>query len=539
MILLNGHSLEPARRVPLSAMSLQLSERESTATMTPEDMDGITIGSWLRDDTEPGKDIVWRVKSISRNPATKQAKVSLEHAVSLLKDRILFGEIKPATITGDAKATGCTARQAISYILGKQSDWVLGECEFTDSNPYKFDGDNLFDALEQVSDTLADCRWEYDMTMYPFRISFRKKSGEIGTVMRPARNISAMTKTVDRGGMYTRFYPIGKNDLELPEQFIEKNTDLYGVISKVETDESIETAEGLRKWARERLKKHAEPQVTIDVDGLELADATGESLDRMRLGRKCRIPLSEYGSEITEEITGLNYPDKVRQPESVKVTLANNRKDITKILADAMKKGGRGGRGAAKQQKEDLAWFEDTNEHVAMCAKGIVGVDAKGNPNWIRLTRLVADGNGLDSSVQSVQNGLVIAESRITQTENRISAEVRARSEQGEQLESRIDMTEKELTLTVKKDSVISAIRMSPEEVKIQARRVNLEGYVTVSELNATKAQISNLESGVTQASYLRAATLKAGSMIFGTAVLRRGYLTVDGTTFKVVMWDG
>ena len=64
MFLLNGHSLTPVRGVPAEALSLTLKERDSTASITPVDMTGIQIGSWLQDDTEPGKGIVWRVKSI-------------------------------------------------------------------------------------------------------------------------------------------------------------------------------------------------------------------------------------------------------------------------------------------------------------------------------------------------------------------------------------------------------------------------------------------------------------------------------------------
>ena len=35
MILLDGHSLTPAKKVTAVAMSLQLKERDSTATITP------------------------------------------------------------------------------------------------------------------------------------------------------------------------------------------------------------------------------------------------------------------------------------------------------------------------------------------------------------------------------------------------------------------------------------------------------------------------------------------------------------------------
>ena len=510
MMLLTGQSLTPERRVPLESMSLQLNERESTAVMVPADADGISVGAWLKDDTEPGKGIVWRVKSISNSLGARTVKISLEHAVSLLKDRILFGEITPATITGNKNAQTCTALQAVNYILGQQSDWVLGTFGFGNvTNAYKFDGDNLFDALEQVSDTLEDCVWEYDMGAYPFTISLKKKSSAVGTVMRAGRNITAITKSIDRGGMITRFYPIGKDDLELPEKFIEKNTALYGVSAKVETDESIDTAEGLRKWAQEKLRKHAEPQVVIDVDGLELAEATGQALDKMRLGMKCLIPVSGFGAEIMETITQISYQDKIRQPKSVKITLANQRKDITKILADAMKKGGKGGRGAAKKQKEDNAWFEDTNEHVAMCAKGIVGVDAKGEPNWVRLTQLTVNGDGLDSSVQSVQNGLVIAESRITQNEKEIKLEVSTRTKENKEMSSRIRQTESEISLTVKKDGVISAINQTAEQITIQAKHINLSGYVTMSEFKAETAKIDNLMTGKATATLIKSGSIQ------------------------------
>ena len=64
MILLSGHSLTPARKVPLESMSLNIQERDTTATITPADMTGIQIKSWMKDDTAPGKGYVYRVRSI-------------------------------------------------------------------------------------------------------------------------------------------------------------------------------------------------------------------------------------------------------------------------------------------------------------------------------------------------------------------------------------------------------------------------------------------------------------------------------------------
>ena len=402
MILLSGQSLTAARVVPAVSMSVQLKERESTATLTPADMEGISVGSWLKDDREPGAGIVWRVRSIAQAFHTNTPTVQLEHAISVLKDKILFGEVKPSTITGNAGATTCTARQAIEYILGQQSDWTLGTFGYGDvSNPYKFDGDSLFEALETVTNSLEDAWWTYDMSVYPFLLNITQHSADVDSEMRAGRNMRTISRTIDKSGMFTRFYPIGKDDLHIDSSYVEKNTDLYGVISKVETDQSLDTKAELSAWANEQLNKHAQPNVTIAVEGLELSRETGETLDQLTIGRVCRCPLPEYETTIQERINQIDYADKISRPDDVKVTMANSRNDVTKIIADALRRSGRSGRTSSRQQKEDHAWFEDTNEHVSMTAIGIIGVDAQGNPNWTRMSEFIADGEGLHAKVET------------------------------------------------------------------------------------------------------------------------------------------
>ena len=471
MILLSGHSLTHARRVPLEALSLSLKERESTATMVPASMTGIGVSSWFQDDTEPGRGIVWRVKSIGEAYATNTPTIQLEHVINTLRDRIMFGEITAATITGNSKATTCTAEQAVRYILSYQADWVLGSFGYSVSNPYKFDGDSLFDALETVTASLSNACWTYDMSAYPFRLNIVNKDSTVGSELRAGRNLKTITKTIDKSSMYTRFYPIGKDDLHISGNYVERNANVYGVIEKVETDASIDSESELRRWANERLDVHAEPNVTIDVEGYELANATGESLDRMVLGRACRVPLPEYGTTIQERIVTLTYQDKVHQPDVFKATLANNREDITKIIADNMKSGGKGGRTSTKQSKEDHAWFEDTNDHVAMCAIGIIGTDAQGNPNWTRLSRLEVNENGIYGEVKSVQGELVIAETRIDMNEYAINLEAkRAQTAEGD-LSGR---------LTVQADKIEAEVsRASEAEGKLSGRITVEAGKIT------------------------------------------------------------
>lgn len=433
MIILSGHSLTALKKVDLEKQTLSLKERDSTSMIQPADMSDITINSWFQDERSPGAGIVWRVRNLQQMYDQKAAQVQLEHVIMVLKDSIMFGEVTPATITGNDGATTCTARQAITYILNQQSDWILYTLDASYenvSNNYKFNGDSLYDALDNVTKTLSDAWWTYDMSVYPFRLNITPRPSGVTCEMRPSRNLRTVSRTIDRTNMFTRFYPIGYDDLHISGNYVSQNENLYGVVSKVEVDTSRTTTAELTAWANERLSRHSEPTITIVADGLELAAATGESLDALTLGRICRVYVDEFGTTIQERITELSYSDKVNQPESVRVTMSNHRDDVMQFLADEIKNGagpsgngrsGGGGRGGAVQQREDHAWFEDTDEHVAMVAEGIVGTDAQGNPNWVRLSQLIVDGAGIHGDVTSLLDGELYHQANIEMNESKIS----------------------------------------------------------------------------------------------------------------------
>lgn len=353
MIWLQRYGLTPIRKVPLESHQLNLTERDSSATIVPVDMTGIGIGDWMLDDDGPGSGAVWRIKSITQNYATQTPRVQLEHIINTLRDRLLFTERGPAEITGNPSATTCTAKQAIEYVLLRQNEWTLGQFDYNNvSGAYKFNGDSLYDCIESVCNTLQDCWWTYDFSAYPFTLNIVQKSSVTGTVLRAGRNLSGVQKTIDRSGMITRFYPVGKDDLHIDSAFIDKNVDLYGIASRVETDQSITTKAALTAWANEMLDRHAEPIVTINVDAFNLAAATGETLDDLKLGQKCRVMMEEFGGEIEETITAITYNDKVKTPEVAKVTLANNRQDATKIIAEAIKQTRRTSRTSAYNNRK-------------------------------------------------------------------------------------------------------------------------------------------------------------------------------------------
>lgn len=428
MRLLNGHSLAVREVFQPESMPLALMERKSTATISvgPEAPE-MTVGDWLQDETEPGAGIVWRVKGVEYQIETETRTIQLEHLIVALKDRVMFGEVKPQNMGGTA--AGCTARQAVEFILSHQSDWRLGSFSYgAVVNPYTFNGDDLLSAMETVSSSLEDCWWSYDFSSYPFTLNITVRSEEVGTELRMSRNIQTAKYAVDRSRMYTRHYPIGKDNLHIDGDYVSRNENLYGTICKVETDQSKATKAELQRWAEERIRNHCEPAVTVTVQLIDVSEESGESLDQIRLGRKCRMPVPGLPEPILETITKIQWPDKISDKKKATATLANIQEDVASIINQMNKSGGGGGRAAAKEAEEDHAWFVDTNDHVAMIAEAVAGEGAA--EDWSRVAEVLVDGEGIHQRVTKTEGDIVTAFAQINITDQEIRSEVIASQSQ-------------------------------------------------------------------------------------------------------------
>ncbi len=475
MILLHGHTLQKKAWFRAESMPLNLEERNSTATITlGPDAPEIAINDWLQDDTEPGKGIIWRIKTVRNQVEAKTRTVTLEHVIQTLKDITIFGEITPKTITGNNSASKCTARQAIAYALGQQNVWQLGDLCENPSNPYTFNGESVYSVLETVTGSLDGAQWEYDLTSLPFTVHIRKQPTGFQSEMRMRRNITTLSIQIDRTRMYTRHYPIGKNNLHISGNYLSKNENVWGRVDKVETDQSQDTQEKLRAWSQERLNRHCEPLVTVTVTGLELSQATGEALDHIVIGRNCRLPLPEYGTVMTERVTKMSWADKIKEPKKVTVTLANQVEDVASIINSQSASSSRAGRAGAKKDEEDHAWFVDTTDHVAMVAEAIAGEGA--SQNWSRVSEVLVDGQGIHQRVTKAEGEIVAQEAKIDVNERRILQEVTDRTNADTTLSGRI---------------TTEAGRITAEVTRATGAEQTLSGRLTITE-NAITQEVTD-----------------------------------------------
>ena len=496
MMILLAHDLNPLQRFQPESMQLNLEERNSTASLTVgPDAPDIKINDWMKDETEPGAGIIWRVKTVTESVETQTRTISLEHVVQYLKDQVMFADITPKIITGNSKAEKCTAREAAAYVMRYQSLWRLGELEASASNPYSFNGETVYSALETITGSLQDMQWEYDLTSLPFTLHIRRFPEGFQSEMRLRRNITTMKVQVDRTRMYTRMYPIGKNNLHIDGDYVSRNERTWGVVCKVETENSKDDKNDLKNWALERLNRHCEPLVTVTVSGLELSGATGEALDHIMVGRRCRIPLPDYGTTVTEKVTKLSWADKIKEPEKVTVTLANQLEDVASIVNSMNSSGGGSSRAAAKKDEEDHAWFVDTTTHVAMVAEAVAGEGA--GEDWSRVASVVVDGEGIHQRVVRTEGEIVTMWSSIEVLDEKITLEVaNVRSDTF----SKIEQTASSIRMEVNssKSTIFSTIMQTSTNIYIQVGNAKSDTYAKIettassirTEVNSSKSTI-------------------------------------------------
>ena len=85
-------------------------------------------------------------------------------------------------------------------------------------------------------------------------------------------------------------------------------------------------------------------------------------MDKINLGRICQMVVN--GKPLNERIIGLSYPDKVKTPEIVKVTMSNKQDDIARIVAQEKKKQNKSGRAGSRQSKQTREILYNTVKEV-------------------------------------------------------------------------------------------------------------------------------------------------------------------------------
>lgn len=335
-LLLQKGTMDAVGRFSPLTMSINLkAEPPSSATMTLHKDDiSVSVSDWVQVFAPNGEMFVAVVRSVQTDYFTGIRTVNMEHTFSLLSDDVIIGK----TTFSETQ----NIKTVISSLLSHQSHnyWDDGQVDFTAGQPWEFNNTDILSALDTLTDSVQDWTWTFDQTTLPWRVNLVRMPTVPTCEMRLTRNMTGMTVNVDKSGMYTRVYPVGKSnmmiDKTLPDgtvvHYLERNVDRYGVISKVLTDQSYRDKTSLENYGAAQLRRNCTPIVTISIKGVLLSELTGEPLDSLKINTVCRVPLPDYGDTFDERITELSWADCIKDEMSVQVSLANERQTMTNII---------------------------------------------------------------------------------------------------------------------------------------------------------------------------------------------------------------
>lgn len=524
------------RVTPLSTASLTLPEGEHAA-----------FGEWVEVFTQNCSAGVYRVVSASET-YTGEASAELEHGTCALGDAIIPGK---GTISG-------TLTEVLSAMLGYQvvkaggaALWALGSIATNAQASFEHEGTNLLSAvLAVVPDGYM---LTFDQSALPWRLGVAKMAATAECEGRLSRNLRGVTVTVDDEDFCTRIYC---NMLPSPGYMDGPTVGTWGIKAKTITAQENVTQESLTAYITQYLEDHKNPRVSIECDAEDLSAITGERIDRLEKGRLFRLALPDYGVAMEERILSVHTGSAYDDPERVRLTLANSIRDTADTLvyiensvnggaSSSSARGGyvRGGGGsgispasvldmlkkAETYITEDEAWtreagirIESNTAEMYATKQAIVG-DWTGDVETIdALIKASTDNGGLVAMLVGRKNSSEEVNALISATAaggglitlKASQADFDKMGKRVDSAEASIKVNSDSIELKVSKNGVISAINQTAESVKIKASKINLEGYVTASQLSALEAQLANVTSGTVQASHLYTQNLTATNTV-------------------------
>lgn len=325
--LLNAQLREVCRLHPVA---LSINERlvpPHDASMTLPPGEGVPFHAWVELYTIDGNAGFYRVSSASES-YVDTGDVDLEHSAAILGDAIIPGK---GTYSGTCAEvlTAMLANQ--TTLINGQKPWVLGTCAKSASIEYAYDCNNILSAMtEVVGDEKDGYALEFDDTHgFPWRVNVVSVETSASCEGRLSRNLESVSVSISDDEFCTRIYC---KSLPEPHYIDGPTASVWGIITKTITAGEGVTAESLRSYIVRYLEDHKNPRNSIEINGVDLATATGESLDSFRIGRLFRLALPDYGVKMEERILVRSISDVYGDPRGVRLTLASNIRDTAEDL---------------------------------------------------------------------------------------------------------------------------------------------------------------------------------------------------------------
>ena len=446
--LLDGNGNEVARLRPLTLSITEQIVPLSTANMVLMPDQTIPDRSYVELFTVNGSAGVYR----SRVPKTgyKQTNsYTLEHAICEVGDWLVRDEIEKTQKTLSEAIT-----QIFAYYGG--SRWQLGTISATGNVILSASNANVLQTINSLIAQVDGAVMRYDFTTDPWTVSVGTISSTVTAEGRVSRNVTGASIQKDDSNLCTRVWLAGLQNGYMDADTISE----YGVIERKLTG-SYTSAEA-EIVASAYLAKYKRPTYTVTVDGVDFSALTGESLDRVEIGKLYRLVIPEDNVIIEQPIVTISWKDLVNSPEVVTVTLS---KPVTTLIDFVKQSGFDADQARDYIHAEVLAanseiyiYVENTEsdlrERIKFAAEGIRAEVSAANS--IIYTYIEQTASTINLSVENVASGL---RASISMTAEEIRSDVSAGNST---VYSYIEQTASSITMVV--ENTASGLRASIQE---------------------------------------------------------------------------
>lgn len=408
-------------------------ESECTLTLAP-DSPTVPMHAWVKVYSHKGLAGFFR-RTSDNNSVLQDKSITLKHGIDILRDSVWAEE---TTYEG-------TVAGFLAAILAKQTalvngsvPWILGQVDDgTAAYTAKINNQSCLDLLHQLEDEGGEYYYSYDMSTFPWVVSYLKRSNVVSSEFRLSRNIEKIKIAENDSELCNRLY-LTVNAM-MADQAVDGNLQnkstvrvynnaaaqaLYGIISRCMDIDTTDTVPGgpfpeADAYAARYLADHAAPVTTITIDGLELSQLTGLAWDEYRLGYLCRVALPDQMIYKAQRISSVSYPDLYGASERCTVTLSNATPSrlreqnalVQSVAANraSLRSVRKSGRGSARQADNFQQHFKITDKNDNILKQAGLKLDANGllvyatdNVNMV----------GSKFNVQADKIGMVVGENR-------------------------------------------------------------------------------------------------------------------------------
>lgn len=525
-----------------------------------------------------GKDIQRGQRLYFRDPSTGSQKIyEVRNAKTLEPDgaqQIIAEDICISELTDEHTDGKDYENKTVSNVLASVLSgtlWSVGSVETNPTSSVQVSRGSVWQAVLEIRNNF-NVYIEPNITFangeITRKLDVKKTSGTWhGVRLSIDKNLADPSVTIDDTGLVTALYGYGGTELAETQSEQNKEINFADVVwtktashpAKPKGQKYLEDKEATALYGRNGRPRFGYYQNTDILSPEILLEKTWETLqtcnkpdvciegtiaDLYRMGyadepiRLHDIALVEVSpAGFKKQIQIIKMTTNLLDPASTRVTIGSYVPNIIYFQKQTNQEitgspcgggGGGGGGGGNKSGQTERKEFE---------------TQILANDRQIKLRAFQRDLDATDDRVMKQEAAITVQADRIVQ-------EVKDRRDADKTLDGKITVqankislvvTEKHGVYTVNAASIVLGINeQGGSYVRIKADRIDLTGYVTVSDLSATNARIDNLMSGQATATSLRCLTMSinAGQFTLGGSVVWKATIKDhDNNTVNVLKW--